>query len=110
MFKHEVVSAIDSQRRVSGKSYLEFLRDETVSLGLYVLRAGEPDLQQPHNEDEVYYVIGGRARFQCGQDECDVAAGSVLFVKAGAAHRFINITMDLTVLVFFAPPEGSRPS
>lgn len=110
MFQHHVVSAIDSQRRASGKSYLEFLRDDNLSVGLYVLRAGEQDLQQPHNEDEVYYIIEGKARFQCGEEECDVASGSVLFVKADANHRFHSITEKLTILVFFTPPEGSQPS
>jgi hypothetical protein len=33
--------------------------------------------------------------------------GSILFVERAAEHRFVDITEDLTVLVFFAPPEGS---
>lgn len=110
MFRHELVSALDAQRRDTGKSYLEFLRDETLSLGLYALRASEQATQQPHNEDEVYHVIEGKARFQCVDEDCDVGSGSVLFVKAGEKHRFHTIQKDLTVLVFFAPPEGSRRS
>ena len=32
-------------------------RCPTCSVGLYVLAPGQPDLQQPHTEDEVYYVV-----------------------------------------------------
>jgi quercetin dioxygenase-like cupin family protein len=37
----------------------------------------------------------------------DVAAGSTLFVAAHEVHRFHDVTADLTVLVVFAPAEGS---
>jgi len=39
------IPGLDSQRKESGKSYLEFLRTESLSAGLYVLRPGEHDLQ-----------------------------------------------------------------
>jgi hypothetical protein len=31
----------------------------------------------------------------------------LIFVERSLEHRFFDITEDLTVLVFFAPPEGS---
>jgi hypothetical protein len=37
-----------------------------------------------------------------------VAPGSLIFVERSVVHRFFDITEDLTVLVFFAPPKGSR--
>ena len=105
--KGYLIPEVDALRAESGKSYLEFLRSAALSAGLYVLRAGERDLQQPHSEDEVYYVIEGRARFKAGDDDYAVGAGSVLFVEAGAGHRFHSVEQDLKVLVFFAPPEGA---
>jgi len=101
------VSDFNAQRVKSPKSYLEFLRTRTLSTGLYVLRAGEEDLQRPHAEDEVYYVIRGRAQFRAGGENWSIRGGSVLFVEAGLEHRFHEIVEDLTVLVFFAPPEGT---
>lgn len=85
----------------------EFLRVPTLSMGLYRLKAGQADEQRPHTEEEVYVVIGGKASFRAGGQERAVAPGSVIFVERGAEHRFVDITEDLTVLVFFAPPEGS---
>src|SRR6185369_4921524 len=39
-----------ARREASGAPYLEFLSVPDLSVGLYVLAAGQPDLQQPHTE------------------------------------------------------------
>ena len=77
-----------------------------MSLGTYSIPAGAADPQQPHKEDEVYFVTAGRARFTAAGETVDVAAGQVLFVPAHEEHRFIDVSEDLTVLVFFAPAES----
>src|SRR5206468_1793240 len=51
-----------ARREASGDPYLEFISVPDLSVGLYVLAAGQPDLQRPHTEDETYYVISGRGR------------------------------------------------
>jgi len=95
-------------REHSGKLYHEFLRISTMSVGLYQLAAGASDPQEPHTEDEVYYVVQGQAQIQVGKEHTSVQAGSIVFVAANIDHRFHTITEDLTVLVFFAPAEYSR--
>lgn len=87
------------------KPYFEFLRRESMSAGLYRLPAGAADLQSPHGQDELYYVLEGQGRFQVEGEDRPVAAGSLLFVAAHAEHRFHSITEDLALLVFFAPAE-----
>jgi len=99
------LSEIDQQRAQSGKSYREFLRVPSLSAGLYVLPAGATDLQRPHHEDEIYYVVRGRARFKAGSEDREVSAGNVIFVAAEVSHRFYDISEELAVLVFFAPAE-----
>ena len=100
------VAEIDRQRAAGGKLYREFLRVPTMSAGLYVLAAGATDSQRPHHEDEMYYVVRGRARFRAGDEDQEVSAGSVLFVAAEVEHRFYDIAEELAVLVFFAPAES----
>jgi mannose-6-phosphate isomerase-like protein (cupin superfamily) len=97
-------------RVASGKLYHEFLREPSMSMGIYQLPAGGHDPQQPHTEDEVYYVMSGRASISVGAEIRAVSAGSVVYVEAGVDHRFHDIVEDLTVLVFFAPAEYSRSS
>jgi mannose-6-phosphate isomerase-like protein (cupin superfamily) len=91
----------------SNQRWLEFLRVPSLSMGIYHLKAGQVDPQKPHTEDEVYYVVNGRASFRAGSEEQKVGQGSVIFVEKNVEHRFFDIIEDLTVLVFFAPPEGS---
>ena len=100
------VGEIDHRRTQSGKLSREFLRVPAMSVGLYVLPAGATDPQSPHHEDEMYYVLGGRARFQADQEDREVCAGSVLFVAAEVEHRFYDMAEELAVLVFFAPAES----
>jgi mannose-6-phosphate isomerase-like protein (cupin superfamily) len=97
-----------SQREASNKLYLEFLQVLDLSMGLYVLPAGGTDPQSPHTEDEVYYVVGGKAQILVADESRDVQAGSIVYVKKNVAHRFHSIEEELTVLVFFAPAEYSN--
>jgi len=106
MKAHELTHLI-SQRANSNKLYLEFLKVPHLSMGLYVLPAGGTDPQSPHTEDEVYYVVSGRAQIMVADENRDVQAGSIVYVKKNVAHHFHSIEEELTLLVFFAPAEYS---
>ena len=99
------IDDLNRQRAEKNKLYLEFLRVPALSAGVYVLPAGGTDPQKPHREDEMYYVVRGKARMQIGSENAEVRAGSVIFVEAEAEHRFYDIEEELEVLVFFAPAE-----
>ncbi len=96
-----IAQLIEKQKN-SGTPYLEFLRVPSLSSGIYTLRAGSKDLQSPHDEDEVYFVLDGKARVRVGDEERDVGRGSILYVSATSDHSFIEIEEDTTLLVFFA--------
>ena len=101
------VDAVDARRLSSGEPWLEFVRSASLSTGLYVLQSGETDLQTPHDEDEIYVVVSGTARFVADGDAVDVASGTVLFVPAHEPHRFEDVHGPLRLVVVFAPPESS---
>ena len=98
---------ISAARAEASKLYQEFLRMPALSVGVYVLPAGATDPQKPHKEDEVYYVVRGRAKMRVASEEHVVKTGSVIFVPAGVEHVFFDISEELEVLVFFAPAETS---
>jgi mannose-6-phosphate isomerase-like protein (cupin superfamily) len=79
-----------------------------MSVGVYRLAPAAADRQQPHTEDELYYVLKGRARFTSGEVTVDIEPGLALFVPAGERHRFHDIHEQLTLLVVFGPAEGSK--
>jgi mannose-6-phosphate isomerase-like protein (cupin superfamily) len=100
------ISELEKRREAAKKLYLEFLRTPSMSAGVYTLAVDSTDPQKPHREDEMYYVVRGRARMQVGSEDRAIAEGSVIFVGAKVEHRFHDITEELTVLVFFAPAES----
>ncbi|MFZ4664390.1 MAG: cupin domain-containing protein, partial [Caldilineaceae bacterium] len=101
------LQAIQQEHQAAGQRWLEFLRVPELSMGLYVLPAGDVDPQQPHGEGEVYYVVSGRGWIRVAEEDRPVQAGSVVYVAAQVEHRFHTIEEELQVLVFFAPAEGS---
>jgi mannose-6-phosphate isomerase-like protein (cupin superfamily) len=92
-------------QRPAGHNYFELIRVPAMSAGLYVLAVGEPDLQGPHRENEIYYVVNGRATIRVEGADRLVAPGIVVYVPGGVEHRFHTITEELQVLVVFAPAE-----
>jgi mannose-6-phosphate isomerase-like protein (cupin superfamily) len=97
-----------TQHADSNKLYLEFLKVPDLSMGLYVLPAGGTDPQSPHTEDEVYYVVSGKAKIRVADEDRAVQAGSIVYVAKNVEHRFHSIEEELTVLVFFALAEYSN--
>jgi mannose-6-phosphate isomerase-like protein (cupin superfamily) len=97
---------LQAEHQARGEPWLEFLREGSVRAGFYVLEPGAWDHQTPHDEDEMYYVVSGRAVFQAGAERRAVGAGSVIFVAKHQEHRFSDIEERLRVLVFFAAPGG----
>ena len=89
--------------------YLEFLNVPALNCGIYFLAAGSTDMQAPHDEDEVYIVMSGKARMRLGNEQRNVGPGSLLYISATTEHSFFEIEEDMTLLVMFAtsPPERS---
>ncbi|WP_030543710.1 cupin domain-containing protein [Streptomyces albus] len=97
---------LDAERAANEGAYLQFLRERNMSAGLYALDAGSADPQEPHRQDEIYFVITGRGSITVGTETTTVARGSVVYVPAGVPHKFHHISEDLRVMVVFSPPES----
>ena len=100
----ELLAGLDS----SGRDFAEFFRSSTLSLTVARWPAGSVDGQEPHTEDEVYYVVSGRARLSVADEDVAVGAGSIAYVAAGTEHRFHDIQENLEVIVFWAPPRHTN--
>lgn len=103
------VSLFDANQLIKdhGKEvWYQFLKIPSLRSGMYVLPVGAEDTQNPHKEDEIYYVISGRGKLHvegtADTQELLVYPSAILFVKAEAKHRFFEITEELQLLVFFS--------
>ena len=107
-FQSAELDDVIAQARAAPDGYAaEVLHSDLLSVGLYLLSAGGTDDQTPHAEDEVYYAVRGRAMLRVGAEDHSVSPGTLLFVPALAVHFFHDISEELILVVFWAPPEGS---
>lgn len=88
--------------------FAELMRHGTMSVELFAPRGA--DTQQPHKQDELYVVVAGHARFVKDANIVPCASGDVLFVEAGIAHNFRDMSPDFETIVIFYGPQGGEHS
>jgi mannose-6-phosphate isomerase-like protein (cupin superfamily) len=108
--KWQVFDLAEVREKLKGEAveYLEFLNVPALNCGIYFLAAGSTDMQAPHDEDEVYLVLDGRARMRVADQERSVGPGSLLYISATTEHSFFEIEEDMTLLVLFASSTPTR--
>ena len=90
----------------SAMRFAEAFRHGTMRLGLYAPRGS--DTQTPHAQDELYIVLAGTGTFVKAGEEQPFKANDVIFVEAGADHRFLDFTPDFAAWVVFWGPSGGE--
>ncbi len=93
---------LEAARSEAKKSYLPFLNVSSLHCGIYTFAAGAKDGQQPHSEDEIYYIQKGKAKIEIAGIDHDLKPGSIVFVPAKVKHHFHSIEKELQTLVFFS--------
>ena len=83
-----------SEIRGSGAAFME-----------YVTRKGEEPPSHTHpTEDEMFYVLEGAIRFQCGDATFDLEKGGFIFLPAGIEHGYtIRAEEPVRLIVVTAP-------
>lgn len=92
-----------------GKRLLYPIRHGSMRVGVYA-PAGGRDPQGPHDQDEIYIVIGGRGTFVKGSERRPFGPGDLILVEAGALHRFEGFGDDFAAWVVFWGPKGGEAS
>ena len=89
-----------------GRRSPEMMRHGSLEARFYAPRGSDP--QTPHDQDEIYIVHTGSGRFRKGDDVRPFGPGDVIFVEAGAVHRFEDFTSDFAAWAVFWGPEGGE--
>jgi len=90
-----------------GNNYFHtFINKNSLATGVLVLLPGEEDTQEPHQSDEVYYVISGNGYLKIKDKDYSVSKGKLFFVAKDIPHFFHGNTEELKVLYFFGGPDS----
>lgn len=58
------------------------------------------------DREEIFEVLEGTFRFQCGDDEFDVTPGTSVVIPRGVPHAWANIGPDVARIMFTFAPGG----
>ncbi len=105
-YRMTVEAALIATDKSDDKAYGVLLTHGTLEIGFYKPDAVDP--QQPHEQDEVYFVQSGSGFFVCGDVRQAFEPGESLFVAAGVTHRFEDFSEDFAAWVVFYGPNGGE--
>ena len=90
-----------------GNSYFHtFINKDSLATGILILKPGEEDTQEPHESDEVYFVISGNGYLKIKNKNYKVSKDKLFFVAKDVVHYFHSNTQELKVLYFFGGPDN----
>lgn len=67
--------------------------------------SGPPPHIHPHT-DEAFFVLAGELEFLNGEKTFRAGEGSFVFVPHGTRHRFVNVGLHVSRLLFLFTPGG----
>jgi mannose-6-phosphate isomerase-like protein (cupin superfamily) len=90
----------------SSSYFHTFINRDSLAAGVLVLQSGEEDMQTPHENDEVYYIISGNGFLKIKDKDYKVSKDKLFFVAKNVEHCFHGNTKELKVLYFFGGPDS----
>ncbi len=85
----------------SNNYFHTFINKQSLAAGVLVLKPGEEDNQEPHESDEVYFIIKGDGFLKIKNKDYPVGPNKIYFVAKNIEHFFHGNTKELVVLYFF---------
>ena len=90
----------------SDEYFHTFINKQSLAAGVLVLQPGEEDTQEPHESDEVYFVIKGDGFLKIKNKDYSVKPNKLYFVGKDVEHFFFGNKTELVVLYFFGGPDS----
>jgi len=83
-----------------------FLNKENIAAGILRLGPGEKDTQEPHESDEVYYIVKGDGFLTIDGKDYSISEGMSYYVSKKIPHKFHGNKKELVVMYFFGGPDS----
>lgn len=90
----------------NGNNYFHtFINRETLAVGVLVLQPGEEDTQEPHPNDEVYFILQGDGFLRIKEKDFPVSKNKIYLVRKNIEHYFHGNSKELVTMYFFGGPD-----
>ena len=90
-----------------GNQYFHtFINRDSLAAGVLALQTGEEDTQEPHENDEVYFILEGDGFLKIKDKDYPVSKNKMYFVAKNIEHYFHGNSKELVVLYFFGGPDS----
>jgi len=83
-----------------------FINKQSLAAGVLVLQPGDKDTQEPHESDEVYFIIKGDGFLKIKNRDYPLSPNKAYFVGEKVAHYFHGNSKELVVLYFFGGSDS----
>ena len=83
-----------------------FINKDSLATGILILKPGEEDTQEPHESDEVYFIISGNGFLKIKNKDYEISKDKLFFVGKDVPHYFHSNTKELKVLYFFGGSDS----
>ena len=90
----------------SNSYFHTFINRESLAAGILFLKPGENDTQDPHDSDEIYYILDGNGFLEINDESYRLKKGQAYFVAKDISHHFYGNTKNLSVLYFFGGSDS----
>ena len=85
--------------------FYTFVNTKNLADGVLRLEPGGKDTQEPHQSDEIYYVVKGDGFLLIDKKDYPVSEGMSYYVAKNVIHRFHGNKKELVVIYFFSGPD-----
>ena len=92
--------------KTSDSYFHTFVNRESLAVGVIFLKPGENDTQDPHDSDEIYYILDGNGFLEINGEAYRIKKGHVYFGAKDVPHHFYGNTKNLSVLYFFGGSDS----
>jgi len=90
----------------SNSYFHTFINKDSLATGILILQPGEKDTQEPHESDEVYFIISGNGFLKIKNKDYEISKDKLFFVGKNVSHYFHSNTKELKVLYFFGGADS----
>ena len=104
--KTDFLSGLQQLPGPAGERFALLMQHGSMKVEVYAPQGS--DLQQPHTQEELYFVQSGHGEFLNGDARLSFQPGDAFFVPAAQVHRFENFNNDFATWVVFYGPMGGE--